>query len=173
MDSDVVRGDNRDMKTRWRWSALATGLLVLGVGGVACVGCAGPRPTDLGWNAGKLADCPSSPNCVTSQANASDSDFVEPLRFDGDAALAWNAAVAAANALSGASVVEQRDDYLWIECKSRMFGFVDDLELALVAAERRIEVRSASRLGYSDLGVNRARVETLRERFANELATRH
>ncbi|MBI5432951.1 MAG: DUF1499 domain-containing protein [Planctomycetes bacterium] len=160
------------MPRRWWWSVLATGLLVRGVGGVACVGCAGTRPTELGWSAGKLADCPSSPNCVVSQADATDSAFVEPLRFEGEPAFAWSAAVAAARALSGASVVEQRDDYLWIECKSRMFGFVDDLEFALVVAERRIEVRSASRLGYSDLGVNRARIETLRERFANELATR-
>jgi len=59
-------------------------------------------------------------------------------------------------------LVIQRDDYLHAECRSRVFGFVDDLELHLRAAENIIAVRSAARLGHSDFGVNRRRVEALR-----------
>lgn len=153
-----------------RWATVALVLVALGLGRGACVGCSAPRPDSLGYNGGRLADCPGSPNCVSSQAAPDDPHFVAPLAFDADPELAWSAAVAAAKSLAGAGVVEERDGYLWIECTSRFFRFVDDLELALVAEARRIEVRSASRLGWSDLGVNRARVETLHERFESELA---
>lgn len=149
--------------------AAAALLLVLGVGGVACVGCSASRPTTLGVHAGRLTDCASSPNCVASQAAREDDHFVEPLTFTGDADVAWNAAMAAAKALAGATVVEERDGYLWVECTSRVFRFVDDLELQLAAETRRIDVRSASRLGYSDLGVNRARIERLRRDFEARL----
>ncbi|MCK6445718.1 MAG: DUF1499 domain-containing protein [Planctomycetes bacterium] len=149
--------------------AVAGVLLALGVSGVACVGCSAPRPTTLGVHAGRLNDCPGSPNCVASQTTRDDEHFVEPLTFSGDARLAWQAAVAAAKELPGASVVEERADYLWIECTSRFFRFVDDLELQLVDDARRIDLRSASRLGYSDLGVNRARIESLRSAFEARL----
>jgi uncharacterized protein (DUF1499 family) len=59
-------------------------------------------------------------------------------------------------------------DYLHAECASAVFGFVDDLELQLRASEGRIAVRSASRLGRSDLGVNRRRVEALRSELARQ-----
>jgi len=58
--------------------------------------------------------------------------------------------------------VKETSDYLHAECRSAWFGFVDDLELHLRPSEASIAVRSASRLGYSDLGVNRRRVEDLR-----------
>ena len=59
-------------------------------------------------------------------------------------------------------VINETDDYLHAECSSAFFGFVDDLELHLLRSQRLIAVRSASRLGYSDFGVNRRRVENLR-----------
>lgn len=170
MDSPDLAHENPAMPSRpSKLVAVAGVLLALGVGGVACVGCSAPRPTTLGVHAGRLSDCPSSPNCVVSQTTHEDEHFVEPLTFTGDASRAWQAAVAAAKDLSGASVVDEREDYLWIECTSRFFRFVDDLELQLVADAQRIDVRSASRLGYSDLGVNRARIESLRSAFAARL----
>lgn len=63
------------------------------------------------------------------------------------------------------TIVTQTDNYLHAECQSALFGFVDDLELHLKAANAVIDVRSASRLGYSDLGVNRRRVEDLRSQL--------
>ncbi|MCE9595370.1 MAG: DUF1499 domain-containing protein [Planctomycetes bacterium] len=144
--------------------------LVLIIGGAAWAACSSTRPTDLGWHDKRLAAAPSSPNCVSSQASASDGEhFIAPLGIDGEPARAWRAATEAAKALPGATVVTETDDYLWIECTSRFFRFVDDLELALNATEQRIEVRSASRLGWSDLGVNRKRVEALRAGFHSRL----
>jgi uncharacterized protein (DUF1499 family) len=64
--------------------------------------------------------------------------------------------------LPRATVVSERPGYLHVECRSKVFGFVDDLEFQLQAAQGTIAVRSASRTGYYDFGVNRQRVETLR-----------
>jgi uncharacterized protein (DUF1499 family) len=75
---------------------------------------------------------------------------------------AWRAARELVSALPRTRVVEETADYLHAECRSTVFGFVDDLELQLRPGEGAIAVRSASRLGYSDLGVNRSRVENLR-----------
>jgi uncharacterized protein (DUF1499 family) len=65
-------------------------------------------------------------------------------------------------------VITESDNYLHAECESAVFGFVDDLELHLRSLEGVIAVRSASRLGYSDLGVNRRRVERLRAMLARQ-----
>jgi len=75
----------------------------------------------------------------------------------------WRAVRTAIEGLPRTKIVSSTDDYLHAECSSAVFGFVDDLELHLRPAEKLIAVRSAARLGYSDLGVNRKRVESLRE----------
>jgi uncharacterized protein (DUF1499 family) len=80
-----------------------------------------------------------------------------------DPAEAWRSAREVVMELPRTRIVKDKEDYLHAECRSAVFGFVDDLELQLRASERIIAVRSASRLGYSDLGVNRRRVEALRE----------
>ena len=110
---------------------------------------------------GRLAPCLRSPNCVSSQA-VDPKHRVEPLRYRGAPGAAWDAALRAVEALPRTRVVEVRGDYLRAEATSRLLRFVDDLELLHVPEERAIHVRSASRLGYSDLGVNRKRVEALR-----------
>jgi uncharacterized protein (DUF1499 family) len=124
--------------------------------------CAGKRPDDLGVAEGRLRSCPASPNCVSSDAPSDDPHFVEPLVLAVRAEAAWPAVREAAAALAGARVADEQARYLHVECESRLLGFVDDLELHLRPADSRVAVRSASRLGYSDLGVNRTRVETLR-----------
>lgn len=78
------------------------------------------------------------------------------------AAEAWPVVGGAVSALPGVHIVTDSADYLHAECKSTVFGFVDDLELHLRPREGVIAVRSAARLGYSDLGANRRRVERLR-----------
>jgi len=82
-------------------------------------------------------------------------DRVEP-------AVAWGGVREAVAALPRTRIVDEAPGYLRAECRSRLFRFVDDLELELRAGERRVAVRSASRVGRSDLGVNRRRVEALR-----------
>ena len=113
---------------------------------------------------GKLRGCPSSPNCVCSDSEGG-SHFIEPLRFQGDAQAAWAAAQRAVLSMPRTRIVLSEPDYLHAESRSALLGFVDDLELRLDAAERLIAVRSASRLGWSDMGVNRRRVETLRTKL--------
>jgi uncharacterized protein (DUF1499 family) len=147
------------------------GKVLLAVAGVAAVavfwvGCSAPRPAGLGVNAGRLSDCPSSPNCISSQADPADAEhYAAPLKFDGDALAAWERAKQAALTLEGAKLFEARDDYAAFEITTRVLRFVDDLELALDREANAIHVRSASRLGHSDLGVNRKRVEALRAAF--------
>ena len=126
--------------------------------------CAGSQPADIGVDEGRLAPCPSSPNCVSSDAQPG-LHQTKPLRFDGDSATAWKFAEAAVGQLPRTRVIRLEPDYLHAECRSALMGFVDDLELYLRADEGTIAVRSASRLGWSDMGVNRRRVDAVRRAF--------
>jgi uncharacterized protein (DUF1499 family) len=123
--------------------------------------CAGEPPSNLGLHGSTLSPCPSSPNCISSDATDA-SHRAPPFELAIAPADAWQIARAVVSSLPRTLVVSQTPDYLHAECSSALFGFVDDLELQLRAPERLIAVRSASRSGYGDLGVNRARVEELR-----------
>jgi uncharacterized protein (DUF1499 family) len=133
----------------------------------------GRRPDGLGVRDGRLAPCPTSPNCVSSQMPADDPEHhVEALAFPaaarGDAQAAWRMLEGAVRGLERTTLVTVRDDYLHAEVASALMGFIDDLECLLDAASGKIQVRSASRVGYSDLGVNRQRVEALRAALARQ-----
>lgn len=128
---------------------------------------AGRPPTNLGATAGRLAPCPTSPNCVASQADPADrTHHVAPIAFDGDARAAWRALRDTVAASERARVVAERYGYLHAEFTSKLMGFVDDVEFLLDPGARVIHVRSASRLGYRDFDVNRTRIETLRAALA-------
>ncbi len=131
----------------------------------------GRRPADLGVRDGRLAACPTSPNCVSSFEPAADAEHhVAPLPFPraakGDPTAAWAALHDLVRGMERTAVVTLRPDYLHAECASAVLGFVDDLECLLDRKASVIHVRSASRVGYSDFGVNRRRVEALRARLA-------
>lgn len=125
----------------------------------------GSRPTNLGLTDGKLADCPSSPNCVSSQSQ-DDEHRIEPLRYKGTPAEAIAQLKTTIEALPRTKIIQTTDNYLYAEFTSALMGFVDDVEFYVNAAESVIEVRSASRLGESDLGVNRQRIEAVRSAIA-------
>ncbi len=132
---------------------------------------AGGRPATLGVLDGRLAPCPTSPNCVSSQAPSEDAEHhVASLPFppsaQGDPTRAWEALERAVRGLERTTVITVRPGYLHAEASTALLGFVDDLECLLDGSARVIHVRSASRVGYSDLGVNRKRVEILRARLA-------
>lgn len=129
--------------------------------------CAGVRPTNLGLHGSALHPCPSSPNCVSSDASDA-SHRVAAFELAAPAPEAWRAVRLAALGLPRTVIVTETSDYLHAECASAVFGFVDDLELHLRASQGLIAVRSASRLGHSDLGVNRRRVEGLRSVLARQ-----
>lgn len=118
-------------------------------------------PSDLGVHDGRLKACPSSPNCVSSQAGDAE-HHVEPFPFEGDPALAIDRLAKIVSAEPRTEVVTHTSDYLHVVFRSKLFRFPDDVEFWADSANKRIEVRSASRVGYSDVGVNRARVEKLR-----------
>jgi uncharacterized protein (DUF1499 family) len=128
----------------------------------------GSRPTNLGVTDGKLAACPSSPNCVSSQSQDTEHQ-IEPLRYEGTAAKAIAKLKTTIAALPRTEIIQTTDDYLYVEFTSALMGFVDDVEFYVNPDQPVIEVRSASRLGESDLGVNRQRLEAIRTAF-NELA---
>jgi len=113
-----------------------------------------------------LAPCPESPNCVSSQAAESDHEhYIEPFRFSGDPAEAWQRLKAAVLAEKRVTVMVEQSNYLRAEMRSLLFRFVDDIEFFLASDKNLIHVRSASRVGYSDFGVNRKRVERIRAAF--------
>ena len=123
----------------------------------------GTRPSNLGIKDGKLAACPSSPNCVNSQAGDR-SHGIRPLAFSGDAVTAMRKLTGVVTAMPRTQVVRSTDDYLYVEFSTPLLGFVDDVEFYCDGTA--IQVRSASRLGYSDLGVNRKRIEAIRAIYA-------
>ena len=125
----------------------------------------GKRPTNLGVRDGKLAPCPSSPNCVSSLATDA-AHAIEPLPADGADAMANLRRVI--EAMPRTRIVTAEGDYLYAEFESALLGFVDDVEFQ--KAGDVIHVRSASRLGYSDLGVNRTRIEEIRAAFEQRSA---
>ena len=126
--------------------------------------CAGDRPANLGGTETGLAPCPSSPNCVSSDAET-ESQRVVALQFSGDAEAAWHRARVAVATLPRTRIVRETAGSLHAECTSALLRFRDDLELQLRPERGEIAVRSASRIGYGDMGVNRARVEALRAAF--------
>ena len=115
------------------------------------------RPDDLGIRGGTLARCKRSPNCVSSQVDPSDyAHYIPPIALRGE----FSRVRSAVESMAGATVIEEKSDYLYAEFRSRLLGFVDDFELQL--KDGVVHVRSASRLGRRDFGVNRKRVEALR-----------
>ena len=113
------------------------------------------RPANLGVTNGRFAACRRSPNCVSSQADPSDTEhYIAPLKAT---MVALRRAVAA---MPRTTVITDRENYLYAEFRSKLLGYVDDVEFFHDGA--LIQVRSASRLGRRDFGVNRKRVEDLR-----------
>ena len=128
----------------------------------------GKRPANLGVRSGKLAPPKFTPNCVSSQADAGDRvHYIEPLRFSGPPARAWAALKAAVREMERARIVTEEAGYLYAECTSRLMRYVDDVEFYLDEKAGVIHVRSASRLGRTDFGVNRERIEAIRARMAS------
>jgi uncharacterized protein (DUF1499 family) len=125
---------------------------------------AGTSPTNIGIQSGHLTTCFVSPNCVSSQAQ-DEQHFIQPLTFQGDnqKAIAFLATII--NNQPRTKIIKQTDDYLYVEFTSKWMGFVDDVEFYVNPQENIIEVKSASRLGESDLGINRNRIETIRKQL--------
>ncbi len=132
------------------------------VGLLGLIGCAGGRPHNLGAREGLLAPCPRSPNCVASQAD-DEKHRIAPLAFSGDPDAAFARLRLLLAQRADTTIREDTPGYLRVELRTLLF--VDDGEFLLDPANKVIHVRSASRLGYSDFGKNRSRLEAIRRQF--------
>ena len=110
---------------------------------------------------GKLRPCPDTPNCVSSETTGE--KFIEPLKPADAAQLdeLWQKTIKSLNDMGG-KVESQDDGFVWVTFQSKIFKFTDDVELRKDAEAGVVQIRSSSRSGKSDLGVNRKRVEALR-----------
>lgn len=148
-------------------AALVIALMAVVAGRVGWM--SGRAPNDLGVKDGKLKRPSPTPNSVSSQARLwpEAAAFIEPLvvpaGLEGPQAVDQLARVVAG--MEGGRVVEQRSDYLRAEFTTRLLRYVDDVEFWVDPATRAVQVRSASRVGRRDFGVNRARVEAIRAAF--------
>jgi uncharacterized protein (DUF1499 family) len=169
----------------WLKSAVSITLLIIFIWGVTPVAASayplfhppqntmailsfpGIRPSNLSVQNGQLAVCPNTPNCVSSQASAADTEHsVAPIAFVGEGKAAIAKLKSIIEGSERTKIIQADDNYLYAEFASKLMGFVDDVEFHADDSAKVIHVRSASRLGQSDLGVNRKRVEELRSKLA-------
>jgi uncharacterized protein (DUF1499 family) len=115
----------------------------------------------------KLPLCRDSPNCVSSQAE-DNKHFIEPFKISGNPEAAWKALKRAIDNHSRMVITHESPDSLHAEATSLVFGFVDDINAILDPETNLIHIRSASRTGHSDFGVNRKRIEALRSQLQKE-----
>ncbi len=124
------------------------------------VGCSGTRPDNIGLKTGKFIDCPESPNCVSTFANTEDAKM-DPISFSGSAQEAKAKLLQILSDTKRTNIIVDQDNYLHVEFTSAFFRFVDDVEFFIDDKSKKIHFRSASRLGYSDLGANRKRMDAI------------
>lgn len=156
---------------KWIAIAVVSNIVVLAgvfVVGLVQKGAASRSAEPLGMQAGMLQPCPQSPNCVSSEQGTADSHYQAAISLT---TIATDTALERARSvleLMGGVVVSTENDYLAAEFKSSLFGFVDDFELRLDRDGQLLHFRSASREGYSDLGVNAERVVTFKARLQSD-----
>jgi uncharacterized protein (DUF1499 family) len=124
--------------------------------------CGTTTSPDLGLaDSGMLAPCPDTPNCVSSDATDGD-HRIEPLRLGNDPNATWQALIDYLRNEPSYTITVQETEYVRAEARTRLFRFVDDVEFHFRPEVGQIAMRSASRIGYSDLGENRRRLEEVR-----------
>jgi uncharacterized protein (DUF1499 family) len=153
------------------WIVIATivvvGLLVICAGQLGML--SGRQPNNLGVKDGKLKPPSRTENSVSSQADLHqgsdvlvDYARIDPIALQVDVAATMTKLEAVIAAMPGAKLIEKRDDYLYAQFTTRLLKFVDDVEFWVSPTDKVVHVRSASRVGRKDFGVNRARVEAIR-----------
>lgn len=133
----------------------------------------GSPPTDLGVHDGRLKPPSQTPNSVSSQASLYPDHpqrayaEIAPLPLEGDAAATLDRIADVISTMDGARIVKREPGYLYAQFTTRLMKYVDDAEFWFDPAAGVIQVRSASRLGKSDLGVNRERIESIRRKLGS------
>lgn len=145
-----------------RWIIGLVVALVIGFGIYANI--SNKLPEGLGLTDGFLKLCPASPNCVSTQALEDDAvHYAEPIIYSSDRKSAQLAIESYLLEQGNTRIVTSKLGYVHFEVKSPLIGYVDDVEVYLPDADSVIHIRSASRVGYSDFGVNRDRVRQIKE----------
>ncbi len=115
-----------------------------------------------------IEPCPETPNCVSSISNST-VQGIEPFSYEGyDTGIAWKAMLSAIKMEKRVIIIKDTGSYLHAECRT-LLGFVDDVEFMAETRKSLLHVRSASRVGLWDLGVNGRRVDRIRDRFTEIL----
>ena len=133
---------------------------------ILLTGCAGTMP-DLGINNGELTPCPKTPNCVKSQA-IGEKHSIQPIRYAGTQQEARARLLQILESEKRTKILTAQKNYIRAEFMSALFRFVDDVEFYFPkkqTGEGDIHIQSASRIGYSDFGANRKRIERIRSKF--------
>ncbi|MEO8891401.1 MAG: DUF1499 domain-containing protein [Coleofasciculaceae cyanobacterium] len=128
----------------------------------------GTQPTNIGIQSEKLAACPGTPNCVNSQSLDPQSK-IAPIAYNSTSAEVMTKLKTVIGDMERTKIITETNNYLYAEFTSKLMGFVDDVEFLLDDNAKVIQVRSASRLGQSDMGVNRQRIETIRAKLNEKL----
>ncbi len=131
-------------------------------------GSSAPRPDNLGLKNNLLLSCPKSPNCVLSQTSGPKHQ-IHPIHYTSSVEIAKERLKQVILSMIDTRIITQNKVYWHVEFTTRWLRFIDDVEFYFPESEALIHLRSASRSGYWDLGVNRKRVEEIRSRF-EELA---
>jgi uncharacterized protein (DUF1499 family) len=129
-------------------------------------GCSGNPTEPRDSEPSGFLDCPDTPNCVSSLAK-NPNHRVEPFKLKKDSKTSWDIVRKTVGALPRTKIVSADNSDIHAECRSMVFRFVDDFMLHLTPSDGIIHIRSASRTGYSDFGVNHRRVENLRKKLRN------
>ena len=125
-----------------------------------------PMPENLGITDGNLAPCPATPNCVSSQVDESDtSHYIAPLPIRLSIEETHDKLITVLNDLARTTIKTDTPTYIHAINRTFAMGYIDDIEFYIDEANGVVHVRSAARLGASDLGVNRNRIETIRKNY--------
>ncbi len=144
--------------------AIVMFVIVSGIFSMFLLSFTSSPPADLGVRDGRLAKCPDSPNCVSTQAEDRD-HWIAPLTVQKNSENGIDVLKGIVGKLPRTQIIEKSPNYLRAEFRSAFFRFVDDVEFYVETESGHIHFRSASRVGRSDLGVNRARMEQIRSLF--------
>ena len=142
------------------------GILVFLASLISVTGCARTMP-ELGIKNGALMPCPKTPNCVSSQA-VGEKQYIQPIRYTGTHKEARARLYQILDSFKRTKILTAQENYIRVETTSALFRFVDDMEFYFPEEqtdETVIHIRSASRIGSFDFGVNRKRIERIRSKF--------
>lgn len=153
---DQVNIVKQVFKNRLLWGLFSLALLM---------SCEREIHQNIGMSEKKLKPCPESPNCVVSQYPEDDKHYLEPWTYTVDQRRIREVLLEELKKTKGVRIESEEETYLHATFKIPVFGFVDDVEFYLPQNEKILHFRSASRMGYSDLGVNKRRMNVLRRKL--------